>query len=151
MPNKREKPAVNTQPSPNLFRRLMGGRVMSSSMENQWPELQKEFVRREFDMPNEAAKTTRIMNMGPIMRWLHPDAYAVTGPLGTVALNRGLIEKEKQNLGDVLTHELVHVGQGKKGFLKNFVNPNDVEREAIDREAMMKRDRRDIHLPIERK
>jgi hypothetical protein len=145
MPNKSEKQAIN--PSPGLFRRLMGGRVMSDSLSQQWPELQKEFVNREFDMPQEAAKTNRLMQMGPIMRWLHPDAYAVTGPLGTVALNRNLIEKEGQHLGDVLTHELTHVGQGRRGFLKNFYNPTEVEREAIDKEAMMKKDRRDVYLP----
>lgn len=139
---------VNTQPSLGLLRKIFGG-PMSESMQSEWPELQREFVKREFDMPQEAAATNRMFRMGPVMKWLNPDAYAVTGPLGTIALNRELIEKDKQNLGDVLTHELTHIGQGKRGFLRNIYEPSVVENEAINREALRYRPR-DVNLPVEK-
>lgn len=139
---------VNTQPSPGILRRLLGN-VMSDSMGQEWPELASNWASLEQRMPNETAKTNRVMNMGPLMKWMNPDAYAVTGPLGTIALNRGLIDKDKQNLNDVLTHELAHVRQGKKGFLRNIINPSRVENEAIDFEAMHSKPKpKDTNLPL---
>lgn len=146
MPEKKEK--VNTQPTPSLMQRLFGG-VMSNSLSQQWPDLAKSWASHEMSMPQETARTNRVMEMGPLMRWLNPDAYAVTGPLGTIAMNRGLIEKDKQNLDDVLTHELVHVRQGKKGFLRNFYEPSAVEDEAINYEALHSKPKpKDINLPL---
>jgi hypothetical protein len=140
----------NPEPEkPGFIRRILGNPV-SDRLGQKWPELQREFVKREFDMPREANKTNKIMEMGPIFKWMNPDAYAVTGPFGTVSLNRQLIERDKQNLGDVLTHELAHIGQGKKGFLRQIYEPSQVENEAINREAMRYRPR-DIILPVEQK
>lgn len=149
MPQQPEKGKVQTAPSPSLMQRLMGG-VMSDSLSQEWPQLAQSWAGREMAMPNETAKTNRVMTMGPLMKWLNPDAYAVTGPLGTIALNRGLIEKDNQNLNDVLTHELTHVKQGKKGFLRNFYEPSRVEDEAINYEAMHSHPMpKDINLPLE--
>lgn len=153
MPKKKEK--IKSQlnrnqedrigPSPTLMRRIFGGPI-SKSTAKEWPELEATFAGREIEMPSEAAKVNRIIEMGPLTRWMNPDAYAITGPFGTVALNREMIEKEKQDLPDVLVHELAHIGQGKKGFLRKFLNPSDVESEAINREVFRKVRRSDIEL-----
>ena len=144
MPNAKEKSL--TSPSPSLLRRIIGEPV-SNNMRQSWPELERSFAGRELEMPQEASKVSKVINMGPFTRWRNPDAYAVTGPMGSIALNRELIEKEKQNLDDVLVHELAHVGQGKKGFLRKFFNPSAVENEAVNREALRKVRREDIRLP----
>lgn len=124
---------IPTGPRPSLLRRILG--PMSGSMQQEWPELDTTFQKMERQFPNEAAKA-RLINMGPLQRMRTPDAYAATGPLGTIALNRELIEKEKQSLEDVLSHELAHVGQGGMGFIRAIANPEGVEREAINKEAM---------------
>lgn len=120
---------------------------MAESTKQDWPELNTEWASREVDMPNETSATSRVMPMGSLFKKMNPDAYAVTGPLGTIALNRELIEKDKQNLGDVLTHELTHVKQGKKGFLRQLSGDSEVESEAINREAMRKVNKNDVDLP----
>lgn len=142
MPNQKQ---VKTEPRPSIIRRIFGGPLSESTAQN-WPQLQQQWAGREIEMPEETARVNRIINAGPLFRYFNPDAYAVTGPFGTVALNRPLIEKEGQDLGDVLTHELAHIGQGKKGFLRKFYEPSKVEEEAINREAMRKVRRSDIPL-----
>lgn len=144
MPKKNEK-ILN--PNPSLIRRILGNPVQDKN----WPELEASFAGREIEMPAEANKVNRIINMGPFSRWRNPDAYAVTGPFGTIALNRKLIEKDNQNLDDVLVHELAHVGQGKSGFLRKFFNSSDIEQEAINREALRNVRREDIPLTENKK
>lgn len=138
------KPLVN--PSPSWMQKLMGGAMSGRTAQN-WPELERAWASRQINMPNETAATSRVTNMGPLFRTMNPDAYAVTGPMGNIALNRGLIEKDGQNIDDVLTHELTHVGQGKGGFLRQLYGDSKVETDAIDAEAMRKTIRNDINLP----
>lgn len=151
---------VQVKPSPSIIQKLLG-RVMSSSTEKSWPELSTEWASRQINMPNETAATNRVMEMDPISKYMYPDAYAVTGPLGTIGLNRKLIEQDKQNLGDVLTHELTHVAQGKREGLfkhvKNIVTADKdyvsrpYEKEAFDAEQNRKVIRNDIQLPAPKK
>lgn len=141
---KKEQQSVplSTGPRPSLLRRILGSGAESQN----WPELELEMARMERQFPNETAKA-RLMQMGPLQRWRTPDAYAATGPMGTIALNRQLIERENQNLGDVLSHELAHVGQGPGGFLRNIIDPSGVENEAINKESMrIMPKKRDIYL-----
>lgn len=128
----------------------MGG-VMSDSLSKEWPALAGEVANSEINMPDESQATNRVVEMGPISKLLYPDAYAVTGPFNTIAFNRGLIEQDKQNLGDVVTHELTHVGQGSRGF-KRYIpgGRTELENEAINREAMRPIRREDIYLPPEK-
>lgn len=142
MPKRKE---IKVGPKPNLIRRILGS-PMSERTKQEWPELEAAYAGREIEMPEETARANRIINMGPFTRFMNPDAYAVTGPFGTIALNRALIEKENQDLSDILIHELSHVGQGKKGFLRNYFNPSEIENEAINREAMRKVRKGDIYL-----
>lgn len=123
----------------------MGG-VMSDSTAQQWPDLEKAVAGRQIEMPEESAKVNRVMSMGPLFKMLNPDAYAVTGPFKTIALNKDLIEHDKQDVNDVLAHELAHVGQGSRGFLRKFTEPDAVENEAVNREALRKVRRTDIRL-----
>lgn len=129
----------------------MGG-VMSDSTAKNWPQLEQEVADAEVNMPNESQATNRVYEMGPVTRFLHPDAYAMTSPLGTIAFNRGLIEQDKQNLGDVVTHELTHIGQGKSAFFKKFQTGglNKLEDEAVNKEAMRPIRRDDVYLRPEK-
>lgn len=129
-------------PSPRLLRKILGN---PQSIKD-WPELDSKWAGREIEMPDEAGKVNRIMPMNFLTKFMNPDAYASTSPFGTISLNRELIEKDKQDLGDVLAHEMAHVGQGKSGFLRKFYEPNKVENEAIDKEALRKVRKGNIHL-----
>lgn len=124
---------------------------MSDKTAKDWPELENAVAGRQIEMPNESAKVNRIMEMGPIFKYFHPDAYAVTGPMGTISMNKQLIKNDKQDVNDVLAHELTHVGQGKSGFLRKFYEPNAVEDEAVNRESMRNVQKGDIFLHPERK
>lgn len=88
-----------------------------------WPELHQSWAGREIEMPKETAATRKVRPMNWYEKyWAAPDADAVTWPyLGTIALNRDLIEKNKQNLGDVLVHELTHVGQNRNTSILDFL------------------------------
>lgn len=129
-----------------LLRKLLGVDALSNKLGDEWPELQKQWAGRQVEMPKEADQVNKIGKMGIFSKWRNPDAYAVTGPFGTINLNRDLIEKDKQDLGDVLVHELTHVGQGKQGFLRKIYNPSAVENEAVNAEAMRKVRKEDIPL-----
>ena len=148
MPQKNEKakPRKQDMPSISILQRVFGG-PMSESTAKEWPALEASMAGRQNEMPVESAKLGRVMPMGMLSKLMYPDAYAVTGPLGTVAMNRELIEKDKQNIDDVLTHELAHVGQGGSGFMRKFYEPNKVEDEAVNREALRNVRREDIRLP----
>lgn len=129
----------------SFLRKLLNHNPNSIS-ETEWPELAQKWAGREVEFPEEAGKVNRIGPMNWFEKWKNPDAYAATSPFGTISLNRELIEKDKQNLGDVLTHELGHVGQGKSGFLRQFYEPSKLEDEAVNKEALRKIRRKDIHL-----
>lgn len=131
---------------PNSLWNIFNKKQLSDQNAQSWPELQSSWAGREIEMPNETNKTNSVGPMGFLQRYLHPDAYASTSPFGNISLNRPLIEKDKQDLSDVLVHELVHVGQGKSGFLKHYINPNEMENEAINKEATRKVRRKDIYL-----
>lgn len=146
MPQKNENPKPRKEtPSTSILQRVFGG-PMSESAAKAWPALEASVAGRQVEMPNESAKVGRVMPMGMLSKLMYPDAYAVTGPMGTIAMNRELIEKDKQNIDDVLAHELAHVGQGKMGFLRKFYEPNKVEDEAVNREALRNVRREDIPL-----
>jgi len=144
-------PQEQQPPKQSLIRRLLGLNPLPESLSQKWPELQRQWVGQEMEYPNEAARVNRIMEAGPIFKMLNPDAYAVTGPFGTISLNRELIEKDKQDLGNVLAHELGHVEQGKKGFLRQFYDRDKLEEGAINKESFRPRRTKDILLraPIE--
>jgi len=145
MPTPEQKPNHSTTPSPGLLRQLLGDAV-SDRTKASWPELEKQWAGRQIEMPGPASKVNRIGEMGWLQRQLNPNAYASTSPLGTIALNRQLIEGEKQDLGDVLAHEMTHVNQGGRGWLRSFTEPDKVENEAINAEAMRPIRRGDIEL-----
>lgn len=83
-----------------------------------WPELEQSWAGREIEMPQETQDTSSVRPMNWYEKnFAAKDADAITWPWGTIALNKDLIEKNKSNLGDVLVHELTHVGQNKTGML----------------------------------
>lgn len=130
-----------------LIKKIVGGPV-SDNQARRWPALAGSFATQSAQMPREASKTNHVGEMGPIFRALNPTAYAATGPFGTIKLNRELIERENQDIGDVLTHEMAHVGQGPMGWLKNAfgIDSDKLEHEAINKEALRKVRRGDIYL-----
>lgn len=140
-------------PSPGILQKLLtlGRDPLSPATSQGWPELQKAWSGRQVEMPSQAAQTTDISEMGPLSRFLKPDAYASTGPLGGIQLNRQLIEKDKQDVNAVLAHELTHVGQGPWNWIKsNYLGDSQLgeklEREARDKEVMRKVRTTDIEL-----
>lgn len=135
---------LKTEPNPSLLHRMFGG--LSNSSAKQWPELEQAWHGREIEMPKETARTGIVRPMNIIERAMNPDAYAKTSMFGNIALNRPMIEGHNQNLSDVLVHELTHVGQGKSGFLKKYLNPSAVENEAVNKEGLRNVRRTDIEL-----
>lgn len=133
------------QKKQSILRRIIGDPI-SESTDREWPELRKSFAGREIERPDLANKVTSVKPFGLFDYWKNPNAYASTSPFGGIRLNRERIETEKQDLNDVLVHEMAHAGQGLKGFLKSIYNPNKFEDEAINAEALRKVRKGDIHL-----
>lgn len=142
------KPAAKPAPQRSLLRRIFG-EPLSQNTAKQWPELEKQWAGRQIEMPNEEGKVTSLGTMNMFDKFRYPDTFGVTGPFGGIKLNRELIEKENADVGDILVHEMTHAGQGSGGFLKRLVNPklgNELENQAINKEALRKVRKHDIEL-----
>lgn len=137
------KPAPN---KPSLLRRLFGNPI-SETTSQEWPALATSWAGRQIERPDLEGGVTSLKPMGMFNKWRYPDAYAVTNPMGGIQLNRDLIEKEGQDIGDILVHEMTHANQGAGGFLRKFYNPSKDEDAAINAEAMRKVRKGDIQLP----
>jgi hypothetical protein len=146
------KSKVNSSPSPSLLRKILGGPI-SESVQNDWPELAKEWASAEVNMPEQTAMTDFIGPMGPVENMITKGASGRTA-LGRISLNRKAVT-EDNNLKEVLQHELVHMGQKPQsvsGFLNSRVYPwakRPEEQEAMTMESKFPRRMRDIYLPSE--
>lgn len=129
----------------SIIRRIFGDPV-SDSTEKSIPGIRAAWTGRQVERPDLEGSVNSIKPMGMFNRWRYPDAYAVTSPFGGIQLNKSLIEKEGQDINDVLIHEMTHAKQGGGGFLRKFYNPSSVENEAINAEAMRKVRKTDIPL-----
>lgn len=129
----------------SLIRRIFGDPV-SDDTERAMPGIRAAWSGRQIERPDLEGSVNSIKPMGMLNRWRYPDAYAVTSPFGGIQLNKSLIDKEGQDINDVLIHEMTHAKQGKSGFLRKLYNPNPVENEAINAEALRKVRKTDIHL-----
>lgn len=125
-----------TSASPSLIQRLFGNPVSQSTAQS-WPELNTAWQGMKQEYPQDTAQVPRVAEMGMLSKLIHGDADAVTGPFGTIHLNREVIKNKGQDINDVLAHELTHVGQGPmRGLIhKMFGNP-EVESQAVNREGM---------------
>ena len=140
----------------------MGIGDISESVYDDYPELAKEWASAQINMPREAAMVKRIGTMGPFSRNVPPykNASGVTGPMGTIAINRKAVTEDK-NLKEVLQHELTHVGAPSRSwgqFFKDKLNPWAVkdkltpwaerpeEIEAVAAESKFQRRMSDIYL-----
>lgn len=146
---------ISAGPSQGLMRRIFGG-PMSESLQTEWPELAKEWATQEMRMPFETSQTPRVRPMNWFEKFALPKAQAVTLPWGTIGLNRDMIEQGSGNLGDILVHELTHVGQPTDlglefrrmiGAVPAYLDRPE-EKEAWAAEAKRYRPR-DINLPID--
>jgi hypothetical protein len=115
-----------------------------------WPAAEKSWVGRSVEYPEDAKRVRRVAEMGPFSRFRYKDAYAATGPFGTIYLNRPLIEKENADLDSIFSHELTHAGQGLGGFWRSLIGDKSVENEAINREAF-RPPKQDVLLRVPRK
>lgn len=132
-------------PSPGLLRRLIGD-PLSQGTANKWPELRQAWAGMQSQYPRDANKVSHIGEMGPLSKMIHGDADAITGPFGSIKLNRDIIAKNGQNVNDVLAHELTHVGQGPMAFIRKMFGDPTVESDAVDREALRNRRTGNIDL-----
>lgn len=133
-------------PSPNIIQKILGDNLISSGLKNKYPEIEGAFMGRQIEMPREANAVTRISEMGPWGRMMSPNAYASTGPFGNIALNMDMIKQDKQDVNDVLAHEMTHARQGMMGHIKSLFGSRAPEDEAINKESMRKVRRTDIQL-----
>lgn len=129
----------------SLLRRLFG-EPLSEKTGEKWPQLAKSWMGRQVERPDLEGAVTSVGKMGMFNKWRYPDAYAVTNPFGGIQLNRELIEKEKQDVDDILIHEMTHANQGAGGFLRKFYNPSKDEDEAVNAESLRKVRKTDIPL-----
>ena len=129
----------------SLIRRVFGDPV-SDATEQSMPGVRAAWTGRQIERPDLEGSVNSIKPMGIINRWRYPDAYAVTSPFGGIQLNKALIDKDKQDINDVLIHEMAHAKQGGGGFLRKLYNPDPVEHEAINAEALRKVRKTDIPL-----
>jgi hypothetical protein len=132
-------------PSPNIVQRIMGG-VMSNRMMDKYPEVAGAYNTRSLEAPQDAANTRRIGEMGWLKRKLTGDAYGSTSPFGTIELNMDAIRRDKQDVGDVLAHEMAHAGQGMMGHIRQMFGSREPEDKAISAEVLRKVRKTDIPL-----
>lgn len=133
-------------PSPNLVQRLMGG-VMSDRMAKKFPEVEAAYAGRSIEFPENAANVRRVGEMGKIKQWLTGNAYGSTSPFGTIELNMDAIRRDKQDVNDVLAHEMAHAGQGMMGHIRSMFGSHEPENKAINAEVFRKVRKGDIQLP----
>lgn len=131
------------------------------------PDIDLAWQQLKAQMPEETARIRSVAPMGPIRRFFHPKATALTSPFGNITYNADLIRSAHMRPDDTLAHELVHAGQfQKQGLLKSLwslVSPPAQEpyyepevgqnlpaneKEAYDRERVRRSHRRDIELPV---
>ena len=115
-----------SEPTPNKMRQLYNKSAMSEQDTKDYPDLANAWAGREIEMPAEAAATKSVRPMN----WLEKntvgrDAAGLTWPWGTIAINPEVAKENKLNLGEVLAHELVHVGQ--------YSNPLNILRNAYNK------------------
>jgi len=135
-------------PEPNkqsLLRRIFGDPV-SDSTEQQIPGIRASWMGRQVERPDLEGNVTSIKPMSMFNKWRYPDAYAMTSPFGSIQLNNDAITRDKQDMNDVLIHEMTHANQGMGGFLRKLYNPSKDENAAINAEAMRKVRKTDIEL-----
>jgi hypothetical protein len=131
---------------PESFLRKLFGDPISENTDKVYPELRAAWSGRQIERPDLEGQVTSIKPMGIFNKWRYPDAYAITNPLGGIQLNRELINQDKQDLNDVLIHEMTHANQGWGGFLRKIYNPSADENAAINAEALRKVRKEDIPL-----
>ena len=110
----------------------------------------------QIQMPREAAGAS-VKPMNRLEELLLPQAAAITWPWGRVAMNQPVIEQAGLDPGDVMTHELTHVGQQQKeGMLRTLLKSltaspdylaRPYEQEALMAEQIRPIRRTDIALP----
>ena len=83
MPQKIENPKP---PKVSMLQRMFG--PMAESTAKEWPALEASLAGRQNEMPNETAKMSHLGTMGPLSKGMHPYAYAITGPMCNIAINR---------------------------------------------------------------
>ena len=130
---------------------------LSAKVAADWPEMEASWAGRQIEMPTEAAGVRAIRPMNWLEQRLKPGAAAITWPWNTIAYDKGRIQSGQQDLGDLLVHELTHVGQQQRqGLLKTLVDiltasdeylARPYEQEALKAESSRKVRRGDIELP----
>lgn len=111
----------------------------------------------QIEMPKQA-EAANIQPMNWLEARLLPGAAAVTWPWGRIGMHEGRITQSGLDPGDVMAHELTHIGQTQRdgmirAMLKSMTGPKDYlarpyEQEALQAEAQRPVRRSDIHLPI---
>lgn len=136
-----------------------GPPMLSESAERDFPEMATAWAGRNIERPIESAQTGAIRPMNFLERALLPRAQGYTSPWGTIAYNKGMLQGQKADLGDFLTHELTHIqqqnrpGGGIMGGLRQLFGPSrpyqerDYEQEAFLTESQRPVIHGDINLP----
>lgn len=122
----------------SLLRRLFGHNP-NTIPEEQWPGMAKAWEEVQAENPN-AGQVNQIEQMGFLGKLFTPEGTTgFTGPFGGVHLDKEAIEASGANLGDVLTHETSHAGQGVLGWLKSKFGTdsmkNQLEHDPINMES----------------
>lgn len=129
---------------------------MSESVQQDWPELAKEWASAQVNMPRETSMVNRVGPMGPVEKWWTDLIGGVSGRSNfrNISLNRKAVTEDK-NLKETLQHELTHIGQpsrGLRGYLRSLNTSWDKRPEEIEAgaaESKFPRMDRDIILPID--
>jgi len=134
-----------SQPKQGFLRRIFGDPI-SNATEQAIPGIRAAWSGRQIERPDLEGQVSSIRPMSMLNRLLYPDAYAKTGMFGGIQLNKPLMDRDNQDMNDVLVHEMTHANQGMGGFLRKLYNPSPDEYAAINSEAMRKVRKNDIEL-----
>ena len=120
-------------------------------------DYQSKLATAQIQMPRESAGA-KVQPMNAMERFLLPEnVAAVTWPWGRIGMHQGRIEGAGLDPGDVMAHELTHIGQQQKeGALRTMLRAltsnqeylaRPHEQEALQAEVMRPVRRTDINLP----
>ena len=119
------------------------------------PRIKTSWDKMEREYPNETTRTNRVMQMGPIMKFLTGNAHGAVTPFGTMHINA-----DTPDMDNTIAHELRHIGQGaNKSVLQRsygqHMNNSALEHDAYEEEyrrgLRKKNFGRDVNLPNEKR
>lgn len=132
-------------PSQGWKQKLFGAAMSDESIDKN-PDIARAWAGRQVEFPEAAKNVMSVKPMSMFRKMISDNPYGYTSPLGQISINLDQIRADKQDINDVMAHEMEHANQGMMGYFRNMLGIGNDENKAINAEAMRKVRRTDIPL-----